>query len=79
MRPLQTLPPPVEEISKELAGKINVYEVDIDAEQLLSQNMGIQSLTTLLFIPVKGQPQATMGALPKETHVKAVHEVLLVN
>ena len=54
MRPLQTLPPPVEEISKELAGKINVYEVDIDAEQLLSQNMGIQSLPTLMFIPVEG-------------------------
>jgi len=76
--PCKQLSPRVEEIAKEYAGKIIVYKVDTDAEQLLAQNMGIQSLPTLLFIPVKGQPQATMGALPKETLVKAIHEVLLV-
>jgi thioredoxin 1 len=76
--PCRQLSPRVEEIAKEFAGKIIVYKVDTDAEQILSQNMGIQSLPTLLFIPVKGQPQATMGALPKETILKAVHEVLLV-
>jgi len=54
VRPLQTLPPPVEEISKELAGKINVYEVDIDAKQLLSQSIGIQSLPTPMLIPDEG-------------------------
>ncbi|WP_318351194.1 thioredoxin [Aquipluma nitroreducens] len=77
--PCRQLSPRVEEIAKEYAGKIIVYKVDTDAEQLLAQNMGIQSLPTLLFIPVKGQPQATMGALPKETLVKAIHEVLLVD
>ena len=77
--PCRQLSPRVEEIAKEYAGKIIVYKVDTDAEQLLSQNMGIQSLPTLLFIPLKGQPQATTGALPKETLEKAVHEVLLVN
>ncbi len=76
--PCRQLSPLVEEIAKEYSGKIVVYKVDTDAEQLLSQNMGIQSLPTLLFIPVKGQPQATMGALPKETLEKAIHEVLLV-
>jgi thioredoxin 1 len=76
--PCRQLSPRVEEIAREYAGKIVVYKVDTDKEQLLSQSLGITSLPTLLFIPVKGQPQATMGALPKETLVKAVHEVLLV-
>lgn len=76
--PCKLLSPRVEEIAKEYAGKIIVYKVNTDKEQLLSQNMGIQSLPTLLFIPVKGKPQATMGAVPKETLVKAIHEVLLV-
>jgi thioredoxin 1 len=76
--PCRQLSPRVEEIAKEYAGKIIVYKVDTDAEQELSQNMGIQSLPTLLFIPMKGKPQATMGAVPKETLVKAVQEVLLV-
>jgi thioredoxin 1 len=76
--PCRQLSPRVEEIAKEYAGKIIVYKVDTDAEQELAQNMGIQSLPTLLFIPMKGKPQATMGAVPKETLVKAVQEVLLV-
>ena len=70
--------PLVEEIANEYAGKIIVYKVDTDAEKLLSQSMGISSLPTLLFIPVKGQPQASMGAVPKESLVKAINEILLI-
>ena len=76
--PCRQLSPRVEEIAKEYAGKVIVYKVDTDKEQLLSQSLGISSLPTLLFIPVTGQPQATMGALPKETIEKTIHEVLLV-
>lgn len=76
--PCRQLSPRVEEIAKEYAGKIIVYKVDTDAEPLLSKNMGIHSLPTLLFIPVKGKPSVTMGAIPKESLVKAIHEILLV-
>ena len=76
--PCRQLSPRVEEIAKEYAGKIVVYKVNTDDEQSLAENMGVSSLPTLLFIPLKGKPQATMGALPKETLVKAVQEVLLV-
>lgn len=76
--PCKQLSPRVEEIAKQFAGKVIVYKVDTDKEQILSQSLGITSLPTLLFIPVTGQPQATMGALPKEAIEKAIHEVLLV-
>lgn len=76
--PCRILSPRVEEIAKQYAGKIVVYKVDTDAEQILAQSMGISSLPTLLFIPVKGQPKASMGAVPKESLVKAINEVLLV-
>ena len=76
--PCRQLSPRVEEIAKEYAGKIVVYKVDTDKEQLLAQSMGISSLPTLLFIPVKGQMQASMGAVPKETLVKVIKEVLLI-
>ena len=76
--PCRQLSPRVEEIAKEYAGKIVVYKVDTDKEQELAQSMGISSLPTLLFIPVKGQPQASMGAVPKETLVKAINDILLV-
>lgn len=76
--PCRQLSPRVEEIAREYDGKIVVYKVNTDVERELAQSMGVTSLPTLLFIPAKGQPQATMGALPKETLVKAVQEVLLV-
>jgi thioredoxin 1 len=76
--PCRQLSPVMEEIAKEYKGKIIIYKVDTDAERLLSQNLGIQSLPTLLFIPVNGKPQVTMGALPKESLVKAIHDVLLI-
>jgi thioredoxin 1 len=76
--PCKQLSPRVEEIAKQYAGKIIVYKVDTDSEQLLSQSLGISSLPTLLYIPVKGLPKASMGAVPKESLVKAINEVLLV-
>ena len=76
--PCRQLSPLVEEIAKEYSGKINVYKVDTDKEGLLAQKLGISSLPTLLFIPAKGMPQATVGALPKEDLKKAVNEILLV-
>ncbi len=76
--PCRQLSPRIEEIAREYAGKIIVYKVDTDKEKLLAQKMGIQSLPTLVFIPVNGQPQASMGALPKETLVKYVNDFLLV-
>jgi thioredoxin 1 len=77
--PCRQLSPLVEEIANEYSGKIVVYKVDTESEQLLAQNMGITGLPTLLFIPAKGQPQLSMGFLPKESLTKAVNEILLVN
>ena len=55
-----------------------VYKVDTEKEKLLSGSLGITGLPTLLFIPLDGNPQASMGALPKETLVKIINEVLQV-
>jgi thioredoxin 1 len=76
--PCRQLSPRVEEIARKYEGKIVVYKVDTDKEQLLAQTMGISSLPTLLFIPVKGQPRSSVGAVPNETLEKAIAEVLMV-
>ena len=74
--PCRELSPLVEEIAKQYSGKIIVYKIDTDKEKLLSQMLGISGLPTLLFIPVKGKPQASMGFIPKETIVKTINDVL---
>jgi thioredoxin len=76
--PCRQLSPLVEEIAREYSGKIDIFKVDTDRERTLARNLGITSLPTLLFIPAKGKPSITMGALPKETLVRAVNEILLV-
>jgi len=76
--PCRQLSPLVEELAKEYAGKIIVYKVDTDKEKVLAQSLGISGLPTLLFIPAQGTPQMSMGAIPRESLVKAINEVLLI-
>lgn len=76
--PCRTMAPRLEEVASEYAGKLIVYKVNTDQEQQLAANLGIQSLPTLLFIPQKGKPQGSLGAIPKEALVKAIHDVLLI-
>ena len=76
--PCRQLSPIVEEIAREYAGRIDVYKVDTDKETALAQAIGITNLPTLLFIPAKGKPQTALGAIPKESLVKAINEILLI-
>ena len=67
----------LEDLSKEYAGKIYVYKVDVDKEPELAQAFGIQSIPTIWFVPMKGKPQISMGALSKEQLKEYVNNVLL--
>ncbi len=76
--PCNRLSPLVEEIAREYSGQIVVYKVNTDKEAVLSRNLGITGLPTLLFIPAKGKPQASMGLVSRETLVKDINDILLV-
>ena len=76
--PCKRLSPIIEELAKKYEGKIIVYKVDTDKEQVLAQNLGIQSLPTLLFCPMEGQPQSSVGLVPKEMLEQAIKDVLKV-
>jgi thioredoxin 1 len=77
--PCKMVAPILEELAREYSGKIIVYKVDTENEQELASVFGIQSIPTLLFIPKTGQPQAAMGALPRQTFEKVIQDVLLKN
>lgn len=77
--PCKMVAPVLEDLAREYAGKITVYKVNTENEQELASVFGIQSIPTLLFIPKEGQPQAAMGALPKQTFEKVIRDVLLKN
>jgi thioredoxin 1 len=75
--PCKMVAPVMEELSVEFKGKVDIYKVDTEAEQELAGMFGIQSIPSILFCPKEGQPQMMMGALPKQTFIQAINEVLL--
>jgi len=74
--PCRAVAPVLEELSEEYAGQLKVYKVNTEEEQELAAAFGIRSIPSLLFVPTDGQPQMAAGALPKETFVQAINDVL---
>jgi thioredoxin 1 len=74
--PCKMVSPILEELATEFTGKMNVYKINTEEEQELAGAFGIRSIPSFLFIPLTGQPQMAVGALPKETFVKAFKDVL---
>lgn len=78
-QPCKMVAPILAELAEEYKGKINIYKIDTEAETELAGAFGIRSIPSLLFCPAEGQPQMAMGALPKESLIKAIKDVLLKN
>jgi len=76
-QPCKQVAPILEELSDEFAGKINIYKVNTESEQELAGAFGIRSIPSMLFCPAEGQPQMAVGALPKESLIQAINDVLL--
>jgi thioredoxin len=74
--PCKMVAPVLEELAKEYDGKLDIYKVNTEVERELASVFGIQSIPSLLFVPKDGQPQMAQGALPKESFVRAIKEVL---
>ena len=48
--------PVLKELAEEYQGKLNIYKVDTDAQQELASAFGIQSIPSILFVPLNGKP-----------------------
>ena len=76
-QPCKIVAPILEELSEEYKGKINIYKINTEVEVELAGAFGIRSIPSMLFCPKEGQPQMAVGALPKETLIQAIDDVLL--
>jgi thioredoxin 1 len=76
--PCKMVAPVLEELQKEYGDKLVIYKVNTENERELALMFGVQSIPSLLFVPVGGQPQMALGALPKSTFEKAIADVLNV-
>lgn len=76
--PCKMLAPILEEIDAEYNGKIQIYKINTEEEQELSYAFGIQSIPSILFIPLDDQPRMAVGALPKNNLEEIIKDVLKV-
>ncbi|HBX53479.1 MAG: thioredoxin [Bacteroidetes bacterium RIFOXYA12_FULL_35_11] len=74
--PCKMVTPVLEELQKEYEGKLVIYKINTEEEQELAGVFGIRSIPSLLFVPKDGQPQMAQGALPKESFVQAIKDIL---
>jgi len=76
-QPCKVVSPILEELAEDYKGKVNIYKINTEEQTELAGAFGIKSIPSILFCPKDGQPQMAMGALPKETFVQAISDVLL--
>lgn len=75
--PCKKIAPIMVELAAEYKDQIVIYKIDTEKERELAQVFAIKSIPSILFIPADGQPQMTMGALPKAEFEKMVKTILL--
>jgi len=74
--PCKTIASTLEELSQQYKDQLVIYKIDTDKEIELSSLFGIQSIPTLLFIPLNGNPMVQKGALPKNVLQQIIEERL---
>lgn len=75
--PCKKIAPILKELAAQYKDEIIIYKVNVDNEKDLAAAFGIQGIPAILFVPAKGQPQMSQGALPKEEFVKQIDSFLL--
>jgi thioredoxin len=76
--PCKMLAPIMDSLATEYDGKLIIYKVDVDQEEDLAQAFGVSSIPTLLWVPKKGDPFYTRGAMLKGDLNKIIKEKLLL-
>ena len=74
--PCRALGPVVEEVSDEMADRIDVYKCDVDEQEELATRFHIVSIPTLILFK-DGEPVHTMvGAMPKASLVQEIEAII---
>ena len=77
-QPCKMVAPILEELAEEYKDDLIIYKIDTENQQELASVFQIQSIPSILFVPVEGAPQMATGALPKDAFEKAFKDVLKV-
>lgn len=75
--PCQAIDPVVKKLAEEYEGKVMFYRVDMQQEEQLARELGVQNLPTLVLCPLDDRPVVLQGAASKEKLQLAIDRELL--
>lgn len=70
--PCRALSPLLEQIDEEMGEKVKVVKVDVDSNQQLAQDHGVQGIPTVKLFKDGKEVKAWVGLIPKNMYVEAI-------
>lgn len=74
--PCKKLAPIIDEVSEEVAGKVNVVKIDVDQTEDIAVEYGIRTIPTVLFFKSGEVVDKFVGAVPKAQVLEKVNALL---
>ena len=74
--PCRMVAPVLEEVSDELEGKVNFYNVDVDENGNLAEEYGITNIPALMIVKDGEKQEIQVGFQPKESICKYIEQYL---
>lgn len=69
--PCIAMKPVLEDVEKELSGKVEVKKIDVDKEPEEASKFGVVSIPTFVIVDEEGKElDRRMGAMPKDTFLE---------
>lgn len=74
--PCQMLGPIIEEVDKEMYGRVVVGKMNVDENPKISGQMQIMGIPTVILFKDGKEVEKIVGLQPKEAYIKAINNVL---
>jgi thioredoxin len=71
--PCRTVGPIVDEVARELAGRVLVGKLNVDDNPAIASRFGVRSIPTLLILRGGQEVDRIVGAVPKQEIVRRLH------
>lgn len=74
--PCKQLSPILDKAVSRFEGRVLLYKINVDEERELAAAFGVRSIPMLLYVPMEGAPQASVGLTDESTIVSTIQKVL---
>lgn len=76
--PCHQLNPILQDTAELFQGQVNFYKINTEQSPELAALFEVQSIPSLLFIPLGDEPAMASGVIPRENLAKAIREIFAI-